>query len=147
MRAHWRTLLRRGWPVVFLLALLWFPFDWLSTVWPAFDVPFRLVFRNARDHFVGHTIFFLLVGLLVLQCLPRLRQRPAWYLAGLVLAALVQETIQALFRGELPTFTDSNAFKGDALGGVSAFAISWLVATLWARRAHSTWTGPGVPCL
>jgi hypothetical protein len=121
-----------------LLALLWFPFDWLSTLWPAFGVPFRLVFRNAHDHFVGHAVFFLVIGLLVLHALPLLRRKPLWYLAGLVLAALVQETIQAVFRGEWPTFTDFNAFKGDAVGGVSAYALAWLVAKLWAqRRVHT----------
>ncbi len=124
--------LRFGWPVLVLLAILWFPFDWLSTVWPAFGVPFREVFRNAHDHFIGHTIFFFLVGFLVLAVIPALRRKPQWYFPGLVLVALVQETIQALFRGELPTFTDFNAFKGDALGGICAFAL-WLLVGLIQR--------------
>lgn len=124
--------LRYGWPVLVLLAILWFPFDWLATVWPAFGVPFREVFHNAHDHFVGHTIFFFLVGFLVLAMIPALRRKPQWYFPGLVLVALMQETIQALFRGELPTFTDFNAFKGDALGGVCAFAL-WLLVSLIQR--------------
>src|SRR6476646_4960323 len=121
--------IRFGWPVLALLAILWFPFDWLSTVWPAFGVPFREVFHNAHDHFIGHTIFFFLVGFLVLAVIPALRRKPQWYFPGLVLVALVQESIQALFRGELPTFTDFNAFKGDALGGICAFAL-WLLVGL-----------------
>ncbi len=124
--------LRFGWPVLVLLAILWFPFDWLATVWPAFGVPFREVFRNAHDHFVGHTIFFFLVGFLVLAVLPALRRKPQWYFPGLALVALVQETIQAFFRGELPTFTDFNAFKGDALGGICAFVV-WLLIGLVQR--------------
>ena len=126
--------LRFGWPVLVLvlLAILWFPFDWLSTVWPAFGVPFREVFRNAHDHFIGHTIFFFLVGFLVLAMIPALRRKPQWYFPGLALVALVQETIQALFRGELPIFTDFNAFKGDALGGICAFAL-WLLVGLIQR--------------
>ena len=127
--------IRFGWPVLALLAILWFPFDWLSTVWPAFGVPFREVFHNAHDHFVGHTIFFFLVGFLVLAVIPALRRKPQWYFPGLVLVALVQETIQAFFRGELPTFTDFNAFKGDALGGICAFAL-WLLVGLIQRTAH-----------
>src|SRR5215467_11070838 len=98
--------LRYGWPALALLAFLWFPFDWLSEVWPAFGVPFRMVFHNAHDHFVGHSIFFLVVGLLILSIVPALRRQPQWYFLGLVLAALVQETIQALARGQLPSFTD-----------------------------------------
>jgi hypothetical protein len=118
--------------VLVLLAILWFPFDWLATVWPAFGVPFREVFHNAHDHFIGHAIFFFLVGFLVLAVIPALRHKPQWYFPGLALVALVQETIQAFFRGELPTFTDFNAFKGDALGGICAFAL-WLLVGLIQR--------------
>ena len=126
--------IRFGWPVLVLLAILWFPFDWLSTVWPAFGVPFREVFHNAHDHFIGHSVFFFLVGFLVLAAIPALRRKPQWYFPGLALVALVQETIQALFRGELPIFTDFNAFKGDALGGICAFAL-WLLVGLIQRTA------------
>ena len=118
--------------VAALLAILWFPFDWLSEVWPAFGVPFREVFHNAHDHFIGHTIFFFLVGFFVLALIPALRRSPQWYFPGLAAAALAQETIQALFRGAAPTFTDFNAFKGDALGGVAACAL-WLLIGLIQR--------------
>jgi hypothetical protein len=137
------ALLRVGWPVFALLGILWFPFDWLSEVWPAFGAPFRMVFRNAHDHFVGHTIFFLIVGLLLLAYIPALR-RPYWYFPALVMAALAQETIQALARGATPTYTDINAFTGDAIGGLSAFALWFIIATfitigrlrLSGRKAH-----------
>ena len=133
------ALARWLWPVALLLSILWFPFDWLATVWPAYGAAFRVVFRNAHDHFVGHTVFFLLVGLLVLFYLPGLRRKPLTYALGLVVAALVQETIQAFFRRQLPTFTDFNAFRGDALGGISAFALAWLLYALarqfWRGRA------------
>jgi hypothetical protein len=126
--------LRYLWLVLLPLALLCFPFDWLSEVWPAFGVPFRQVFRNAHDHFIGHTIFFFLVGLVILVLVPLLRRRLHWYLLGLILAALVQESIQALFRGEMPTFTDFNAFKGDALGGIGAWVVCFLLLFLHNMR-------------
>jgi hypothetical protein len=129
-----RSMVRYGWPVLLVLLILWFPFDWLSTVWPAFGVPFRRVFRTAHDHFIGHTIFFLIVGFLILTYLPRLRRRPLWYLLGLMLAALIQETIQALFRGQVPTYTDTNAFTGDALGGTGALFAWWGILRLRAAR-------------
>src|SRR5215470_11246974 len=94
LRQRAATLLRFGWPVLILLAILWFPFDWLSTVWPSFGDAFRQVFRNAHDHFIGHSVFFLIVGILILAYLPVLRRKMHWYLAGLVLAALMQETVQ-----------------------------------------------------
>jgi hypothetical protein len=121
--------------VLALLAILWFPFDWLANVWPTFGVPFRQVFHNAHDHFIGHTIFFFLVGFFVLAAIPRLRGKPQWYVTGLVLAAIIQETIQAFFRGQMPTFTDVNAFKGDALGGICAFAL-WLLIGVLQRTSR-----------
>jgi hypothetical protein len=132
------TLLRLGWPLLLLLGLLWFPFDWLSEVWPAFGVPFRAVFRNAHDHLIGHTVFFLIFGLLTLAYVRSLWRRPQWYVAGLILAALAQETIQALFRGEAPRFTDINAFTGDALGGLAALAIWSALCLILARLAPRT---------
>ena len=39
-----------------------------------FGMPFRAIFRGAHDHFVGHTIFFFLVGMIVLFS-ERLRSR------------------------------------------------------------------------
>jgi hypothetical protein len=130
------SLLRIGWPILVLLGILWFPFDWLSTVWPAFGTVFQQVFRTTHDHLVGHTIFFLVVGLLILGYVPALRRRPFWYLVGLVLAALMQEAIQAVFAGRLPTFSDTNAFTGDALGGISAFVI-WRIFLLLRKRRHT----------
>ncbi len=124
-----RSGLRYGWPVLILLGILWFPFDWLSQVWPAFGVPFRQVFRNAHDHFVGHTVFFFIIGTFILSLVPALRKWLHWYILGLVLAALIQETIQAFFRHQLPTFTDFNAFKGDTLGGITAWLL-WFIITL-----------------
>jgi hypothetical protein len=116
---------------VLLLGILWFPFDWLSEVLPVFGNPFRMVFRNTHDHFVGHTIFFLIVGLLLLAYIPALR-RAYWYVPALVVAALVQETVQAIFRGEAPTYTDTNAFAGDALGSLTAFALWFAIAAVIA---------------
>ncbi len=136
-RLQVRALLRIGWRVLVLLGFLWFPFDWLSTAWPAFGDVFRVIFRNAHDHLIGHTVFFLLVGSCILAYVPALRRKLHWYLMGLLLAALVQEAIQAFAMGRLPTFTDTNAFTGDALGGMGAFVISWLLLLLQkARRRH-----------
>ena len=122
------ALLRVGWPVLALLGILWFPFDWLSEVWPAFGVPFRMVFRDAHDHFVGHAIFFLIVGLLLLAYVPALR-RPYWYFPALVVAALARRRSRPSLRRDthLHRF---NAFTGDAIGGLLAFALWFTIATI-----------------
>jgi hypothetical protein len=130
-----RAFLRYGW--LLLLVILWFPFDWLSQVWPAFGVPFRAVFYNARNHFIGHTVFFFGIGGLILAMLPTLRRRLHWYVPGLVLAALVQESIQAVFRHEIPTFTDFNAFQGDALGGLSAWLLWFTIRFRYRSSLHN----------
>lgn len=129
------TALRYGWPIAALLGVLWFPFDWLAVVWPPFGVPFRRVFHNAHDHFIGHTIFFFIVGALLLAYLPAARRRPLWYALGMVGAALAQEAVQAIFRHEAPTFNDYNAFRGDALGSALAFAL-WTIVGWSMRFAH-----------
>ncbi len=139
MQGRLRLVLRYGWPVLVLLGILWFPFDWLSAVWPTFGVPFRQVFHNAHDHFIGHAVFFGIVGVLVLAYLPVLRHKLLWYALGVAAAALVQEMVQALFRGQLPTFTDVNAFKGDALGGALAWVL-WFVI-MRVRRIRRATTG------
>src|SRR5579885_555515 len=82
-------LLRYGWPVLALLAFLLFPFDWLSTVWPAYGTVFDMVFRSDREHFIGHTTLFFIVGTLILAYMPKLRYRLHWYLIGLVIVALM----------------------------------------------------------
>ncbi len=114
-------------PIYLVLAILWFPFDWLSSVNQLFGKYFRMFFSTAHDHFIGHTILFLLSGFFLLSYLPTLRTKPQMYLVALVLMALIQESIQAFFRHQLPTFTDFNAFRGDGLGGLIAFVLSLIL--------------------
>jgi hypothetical protein len=121
---HRKAILVTALPIVTALIFLWFPFDWLSEVWPAFGVPFRILFHDQRSHLIGHAIFFFLIGLFVLFRLPNLQSKPILYVGGLILAALIQETVQAVFRQQMPRFDDLNAFKGDALGGIAAFALT-----------------------
>ncbi len=136
MRRTMLVALRYGWPIAALLGILWFPFDWLAVVWPPFGIPFRRVFHNAHDHFIGHTTFFFIVGALLLAYIPAARRRPLWYAIGVVGAALAQETVQSIFRHETPTFTDYNAFRGDALGAALAFAL-WAIVEWSMRFARS----------
>jgi hypothetical protein len=134
-RNHRQRIIANALPIVGALAFLWFPFDWLSEVWPAFGVPFRTVFRNAHDHFVGHSIFFFVIGIFIFLRLKSLVRIPVLYFALMILAALTQETIQSIFRHQIPRFDDFNAFKGDALGSICAFAVMWLLSK---RRRNIT---------
>jgi hypothetical protein len=133
---HRKKILVTALPIAAALVFLWFPFDWLSEVWPAFGVPFRILFHDQRSHLVGHAIFFFLIGLFVLFRLPSLQRKPLLYACGVILAAVVQETIQAMFRQQMPRFDDFNAFKGDVFGAMSAFALSSLLQRrIWSQRS------------
>ena len=81
-------------------------------------------------------MLFLIIGFLFLAYVPALRGKLHWYLAGLILAALIQETIQAIFGGRALAFNDVNAFTGDAIGGISAFII-WRIIFL-ARQLRQS---------
>lgn len=121
-------------PVYLVLAVLWFPFDWLSSANSLFGKYFRMFFSTAHDHFIGHTILFLGSGFFLLSYLPSLRAKPQRYVIAIVLMALIQEAIQAFFRNQLPTFTDFNAFRGDALGGLTAFVLSLFCSKIKSSR-------------
>lgn len=122
-------------PIVAAFAFLWFPFDWLSEVWSPFGNPFRVVFHDARSHFYGHTVLFLVTGIVVLIRLPVLARKPVFYIGAMVAAALVQEAIQALFRNEIPRFNDFNAFRGDALGSFCAFMLVTIIGRFCAKKS------------
>jgi len=129
------TVLVSSLPMTVALAFLWFPFDWLSTIWPAFGVPFRIIFHDEQNHFIGHLTLFFVFGFFVYARLTILQRKPILYFFGLIVAALIQESIQAVFRHELPRFDDFNAFKGDATGGIAAFWLCLGFKRLRRRKA------------
>src|SRR5690349_14397122 len=102
-----RAIVMRLWPLAIGLVLVLFPFDWLATVWPAYRQAFEQVFVGAREHHIGHSSLFFIVGLLVLVSFPALRSRPLLYFGLLISAALAQEVVQDLFKFLLPDLTDS----------------------------------------
>lgn len=125
------------WAPAAILLFLWFPFDWLSEVCPVFGVPFRMVFKNAHTHFVGHSVFFFLCGAAILGLRCELVKKPILYFAAAVCVALIQETIQAFFRHTMPDFTDYNAFRGDALGTTCAYVAALLITAVNAKRSKA----------
>src|SRR5689334_3359637 len=90
--------LGRAWPLLAVLALILFPFGWLGEVWPAFGQVLGVVFATARQHAVGHSILFVLLGLAGLLVWPALQRRPGRYLGLALLAASGQESLQLLYK-------------------------------------------------
>ncbi|MBV9228716.1 MAG: hypothetical protein JOZ18_05320 [Chloroflexi bacterium] len=125
------SVLLRLWPLLIALLITLFPFDWLSQAWPLFGEVFDRVFVTARDHHIGHSTLFFLVGLLTLLCLPMLRRHPLPYLGLLVLVAIGQEALQSLFNQRLPNLGDGLDLFFDLLGWVIAYMAIWLWQ--WAR--------------
>lgn len=115
----------RLWPLAIGLVLVLFPFDWLATVWPAYRQAFEQVFVGAREHHIGHSSLFFIVGLLVLVSFPALRSRPLLYFGLLISAALAQEGVQDLFKFLLPDLTDSLDLLYDAVGFTIAYLVVW----------------------
>ena len=71
-----RTIVMRLWPLAIGAVLVLFPFDWLGNIWPAYQQVFERVFVGAREHHIGHSTLFFIVGLIVLLSFPTLRTRP-----------------------------------------------------------------------
>ncbi len=117
------------------LAIALFPFDWLAETWPPFGALFDRVFVTARDHAVGHTTLFCLLGLLALLSLPALAARPIVYVALLVPAALAQEALQAMFKRQTPGLGDGRDLLYDLLGWCIALGALWLVRQIGLQRA------------
>src|SRR5437660_3485708 len=93
-----RTIVVRLWPLAIGLVLVLFPFDWLSNAWPAYRQVFEQVFVSAREHHIGHSTLFFIVGLLVLLSFSALRTRPVLYFGLMFSAAIAQELVQDLLK-------------------------------------------------
>lgn len=129
--AYWHRL----WLALAVVGLVLFPFDWLGNVWPGYAVLFDRVFVSSRDHAIGHATLFFLAGLALLIVIPWLQARPLLYLALMVVGALLQESIQSLFKLTLPNLGDGRDLLFDALGYGLAMGVVWLVRVSWQRRA------------
>ncbi len=126
---YWQSLRRtrvQWWSLALGLAVVLFPFDWLSEAWPAFGAVFDRVFVTARDHAIGHTTLFFLLGMLALLSLTRLRLHPVIYTGLLVPIALGQEALQSIFKQEAPRLGDGRDLLFDLLGWSLALGVVWL---------------------
>jgi hypothetical protein len=120
-----KTIIMRLWPLAIGLVLVLFPFDWLASVWPAYRQVFEQAFIGAREHHIGHSTLFFIVGLLVLVNFPALRSRPLLYFGLLISAALAQEVVQDLFKFLLPDLADGLDLIFDAVGFTIAYLVVW----------------------
>src|SRR5579883_2114956 len=134
--ATFRVRIRHVLPIVIAFSVILFPFDWLSEAWPAFGDLFEQVFRTARDHAIGHATLFFIASLLILQAVPFLRKRLVLYSVCMVLAAIGEEALQALFKLHMPTIGDGRDIFFDLVGIILAF----LVGLLWRRLISMRWS-------
>lgn len=117
------------WFVLLAAILVFFPFEWLSKIWPAYALVFDQVFATLPAHEIGHATVFLLAGLLVLFSISRLRRYPLLYAALMVVGLLGEELLQALslHRWQLSSLIDGHAFVFDTLGLALAYLCVWIV--------------------
>ena len=130
-----RTIVIRLWPLAIGLVLVLFPFDWLGTVWPAYRQVFTQVFVGAREHHIGHSTLFFIVGLIVLLSFPALRTRPLLYFGLMISVAIAQELVQDIFKFVLPDQTDGLDLLFDAIGFIVAYLVvrGWQSVLRWRR--------------
>jgi len=136
-RSLLKKALGRLWPFLIALAIVLFPFDWLTQVWPAYRQVFDRVFVTARDHAIGHSALFFLLGMFALVVSPALRKRPFLYLGLMLLVALGQEALQSIFKQELPNIYDGRDILFDVLGVTVAFVVMWILVYALSFRLHS----------
>ena len=133
----WTTQSPAHWLALVAVVVVFFPFEWPVTVWPAYALVFDWVFATALAHAIGHTIVFLLAGLLVLNSMPRLRQYPLFYFVMMVLGSLGEEFLKlfVLNRWLAPLVSDVRSLSFDTLGFVLAYLLLW--GWWWFRNARS----------
>src|SRR6266567_3301110 len=122
-----KTIVIRLWPLAIGLVLVLFPFDWLSNAWPAYRQVFEQVFVSAREHHIGHSALFFIVGLIVLLSFPALCTRPLLYFGLMISVAIAQELVQDIFKLQMPDLADGLDLLFDAIG----FIVAYLVVRGW----------------
>ena len=130
-----RTLkLRYLLPVLVVMVLVLFPFDWLGNVWPAYAQIFDVVFATPLSHMIGHATLFFIASLIVLLTFPILRYRPILYFTIMLLGAVGEEALQDLFKLQMPSIWDGRDLLLDFVG----FTIGFIVVRLaiWIRARN-----------
>ena len=130
-----RTIVIRLWPLAIGLVLVLFPFDWLSNVWPAYRQVFEQVFVGVREHHIGHSTLFFIVGLIVLLSFPALRIQPLLYFGLMISVAIAQELVQDIFKLQMPDLADGLDLLFDAIGFIVAYLVvrGWQSVLRWRR--------------
>ncbi|GCF09647.1 hypothetical protein [Dictyobacter arantiisoli] len=115
---------RPWWPCLLALTLILIPFYWLSAVWSNFGNLFYSIFATTTEHKIGHAALFCILGLLIFQSFPSLRNRPLSYSASMLCMILGEELIHKV---RLPLPINQTDLLSDLIGICGAY----LVIKLW----------------
>jgi hypothetical protein len=135
-RSSIASLIARLAPLFVVLVLTLFPFGWLGKEWPTFGSALNWAFATAREHAIGHSTIFFLLGVLTLATFPSLRARLGLYLGTMFLIGLGQELFQLLYKQRPLVFDDGRDLLTDLIGLIAAFGIVWMVQR-FRRKATS----------
>jgi hypothetical protein len=125
---------KRLWPLLALGGLVLFPFGWLGEVWPPFGRVLDWGFATKREHAVGHSIMFGLLGLLLLTVFPLLQARLGLYLGAILAAGIGQETFQLLYKNRPLVFDDFRDLAVDLTAALLVFLAVRLCRQVRQRR-------------
>lgn len=107
-----------------LTAVGLFPYGWLNLHWPWFAAITQRLFESEVVHIVCHIGLFALLGMGVLQLVPRLSQHLGIYLGLMLLVGLVQEFLQlATFKSRPFGLSDLFDLGTDLVGAAIGY---WL---------------------
>lgn len=136
MAALFHTMrMRHTVPLLVLLALIVFPFEWLGLHWHALGWLITHTFPSDTQHAIGHATLFALLGGMALATFPSLRALP-WRYALLTLAGVAQEAAQLLFKQRPLAFDDGRDLVVDAVGLAIAWGVYWLLQARSVRMAQ-----------
>ena len=126
-------------PLTLLLALILFPFGWLTVLSPQADAIGNIFFPDETAHAIGHSLIFSALGVALLVGFPALRRRPVRYLALVLAVAVGQELFQLAYKGRGVVLNDLTDIATDmvAAGLVLALWDSWRIADSREPRADS----------
>lgn len=125
-------LVARLWPLLLLVVVVLFPFEWLGAEWSSFGNLIFRIFPTENQHAIGHLGIFSIFGFTLLRSFPSLRFHLWRYLGSVLLAGLCEETIQTIFKPYLDVIDTAHDLALDLIAASAVFGL--LKLWDWSRK-------------
>ncbi|NJP05529.1 MAG: hypothetical protein HC837_07875 [Chloroflexaceae bacterium] len=114
-------------PLLLIYLVIFFPTGWLIEHWlrSGENLWLSRFFYSEKAHTLAHTIIFLGSGLVLLMTFPGLQRRFLLYLSLILLAGLLQEGFQLLYKRRGVAWNDLFDLTVDMSAGLVAWVLLW----------------------